>query len=165
MITLAEDILLHVRVGREVDGGEGDITQQTCRGAFVQSEQAQLAHNVNGATWDGSLHLGSFTLYLQANFASSQRISKGLHAEKIYEKAYTISSGFVKTCLHDSASACVGPMGNSTHHLTTSGRTTSDQLPHELDAPGLWVCRAAPHEVVYSKPDGFLWGNTLKQVR
>ena len=49
----------------------------------------------------------------------------------------------------------------STYHLTATGSTTCDELPHQFDPPCLWVHCAFPHEVIDRQLDGFLGSHTL----
>ena len=47
------------------------------------------------------------------------------------------------------------------HDLTTTSRSTSDELPPELDPTSLWICCKTADKIVDGKLYGLLGGNTL----
>lgn len=61
---------------REIDRGEGDITEQACAGTFVQAEQPELSDDLHGTCWKCACYLGSLALDLETDFASVANISR-----------------------------------------------------------------------------------------
>ena len=70
VVSLLEDVLLQVRVDWEVDRRKGDIAEQTRRCTLVETDQAQLPDDVDGAFRYGTLDLGSLALHLETNLAA-----------------------------------------------------------------------------------------------
>lgn len=98
IISVLEHILAQMGIRSEVYGGERDITQQAGSSTLVQTKDAKLANDVHGSFGDSTVHLGSLTLYLETNFPREKKAPVSGAKSDIYEKPYTISKGFVKTC-------------------------------------------------------------------
>jgi hypothetical protein len=97
---LAEEVLLQVAVGREVDGREGNfalrqkgtakqaktpetsrltITQETGTGALVQANETQVLDNPHGRTPGSAIHvLCDLALNLESNLDNLKRVGEDL---------------------------------------------------------------------------------------
>jgi hypothetical protein len=64
----AEVVALEMIIGREIDGGKGNVTEETGRGSFVEAHKTKVLHNPHGGTagdtFDG---LGDFALHLKTD--------------------------------------------------------------------------------------------------
>lgn len=71
-----------MRVGGEVDGGEGDVTEETGTGALVEADETEVPDNPEGGAARGStFHAGvfrNFTLDLKANLDDLKGVSEDL---------------------------------------------------------------------------------------
>lgn len=83
-LRLAKQVLLEVRVRREVDGREGDVAQQARRRALVQAHQAEVAHDPHGRPLGRALDaLGHLALDLEADLDDLEGVGEDLqHAEE-----------------------------------------------------------------------------------
>lgn len=60
----AEEIALEMIIAWEVDGGEGDVTQQTGAGTFVETHKTQVLDDPHGGASRDVGMFGHFTLHL-----------------------------------------------------------------------------------------------------
>ena len=78
---LAEKVSLQVAVGREVDGGEGHVTEQTGRGALVEADETEIANNPHGRALGGAANsLGNLTLNLETDLDDFEGVREDLNA-------------------------------------------------------------------------------------
>ncbi|KAI6754925.1 hypothetical protein HG531_004031 [Fusarium graminearum] len=76
---LAKEVLLEMAVGGEVDGGKGNIAEQTRRSALVQSDETQVAHNPHGRSLRCSFNgLGDLALDLETNLDDLEWVGENL---------------------------------------------------------------------------------------
>ena len=124
---LAEEVLLEMAVGGEVDGRERHVTHQASRGALVKTDKTKVAHDPHGRALGDLLALASsgldgLTLDLKTNLDNLKRVGED--------------------------------------DLTTTSRTTSQDLSPERNIARLHVGEFAAHKIVDGKLDGLLWSNT-----
>ena len=67
IVTFLEDILSQMRVGREVNSGEGNVAKETRRRALIETKNTQLANNVDSALGFSTVKLGCFSLDLETD--------------------------------------------------------------------------------------------------
>ena len=77
VVSLLVDILLHVVISCEVDRRERDVSQETRRRSLIQTNEAELTHDMNCTSGHSTFSLGGLTLYLQADFAVKQNVNQG----------------------------------------------------------------------------------------
>ena len=66
-------------VGGEVDGGEGDITEEAGGGAFVKSDETEILDNPHGgAAGDPFNGFGDFALDLESDLDDLEGVGKNL---------------------------------------------------------------------------------------
>jgi hypothetical protein len=135
VVAFLEDILLQVRIRREVNGRERNITKQTRARALVQAQNTEGADDVDGTTRGSALQSCSLTLHLQTNFAVDQS------AHVPIAKSTELLHDFERVGEHD---------------LTTTSRTTSEHLPGHGDPACLGVHDTRAHKVVHHELDRFL---------
>ena len=76
--------------------------------------------------------------------------------------AYTISKGLVKTCGGEGVSRCHSlPWVYETHDLTTSGSSSSNQLPRYGDSSSFRIHSVAPDQIVDGQLYRFFRRNPL----
>ena len=68
-MTFLKDVLLQVRIGREINSREWYITEQASGCPFVKAKNAELTDDMDCTFRHSTFCLGSLTLYLQTNFA------------------------------------------------------------------------------------------------
>lgn len=75
----AKNVSLEVRVGGEVDGGEGDVAEKAGASALVESDETQVLDDPErGATRSAFYILGNLSLDLQADLDNFQGIGEDL---------------------------------------------------------------------------------------
>lgn len=65
-------------VGREVDGRERDVAEETGRGAFVEAHETQVAHDPHCAAAGDVGRFGDFALDLETDFDDFEGVGEDL---------------------------------------------------------------------------------------
>ena len=85
-LRLAEEVLLQVGVGREVDGREGHITEQARRRALVQTDQTEVADDPDGRPLRRTLDaLGHLALDLKTDLDDFERVGEDLRTHSQHQ--------------------------------------------------------------------------------
>lgn len=74
----AEEVAFQVIVGREVDGGEGDIAEEAGGGAFVEAHEAEVLDDPHGGAAGDVGRFGDFALDLEADFDDFEGVGEDL---------------------------------------------------------------------------------------
>jgi hypothetical protein len=137
----AEDVLLEMSIGREVNCREWNVSKETRAGSFVKADQSQVFNYPDGGPPGHSLNvLGDLSLNLKTDLDDFQGAKRNVSGEPIgNRKRYSL-------CKDD---------------LASSGHTTSKHFPTNRDVTVL-IGSLATDEVVHGKFDSFLWSNTLE---
>jgi hypothetical protein len=73
VVTFMEDVLFQMRIRREVDRRERDVTEQASTRASIQAEDAERADDVNSTPRGRAFQSCCFTLDLKPNLAKDRR--------------------------------------------------------------------------------------------
>lgn len=98
---------------------------------LVQTDQTQLLDHMHRTMGNRSSASSTRDLagHLQSDLDDLERVRNELHGLAIWSHASFHRNGI------------------STHHLTSTGRSTSNNLRQQGDASRLWICRLFPHKL------------------
>lgn len=74
IVAFMKHVFLQMRVCREVDRGERNVTQKTSTCTLVQTEESQLSHDMYCTLGSSTFELGGLSLDLQTNLTKSSQL-------------------------------------------------------------------------------------------
>lgn len=80
---LAEEVAFQVVVGREVDGGEGDVAEEAGGGTFVEADEAEVLDDPHGGAAGDVGGFGDFALDLEPDFDNFERVGEDLSRKRL----------------------------------------------------------------------------------
>lgn len=136
---LAEEVLLEMAVGGEVNGGERNITKQASRSALVKTDETQIANNPHSRSLRSTTNsLGDLALDLETNLDNFERVGEDL--DFVSRENNVRNSG-------------------RTYDLATTGGTTSNHLADERNV-AILIGQPFTSQIVHCELDGLLGSNT-----